>query len=330
MWVDGDCWGTCQDYSKKVLKLFREKTGIESVPRNPEDPYFFEFTEFCRQGFRDYLNHYVTELHKHNPEFQICSNWAFSSFMSEPAGIDVDFLSGDYPMANSVNSARLEARCMALQGKPWDLMAWGFVSRWGDERGSFSIKSISQMQQEAATTLAQGGGLQFYLAQKKDGSISEWQMEPMAEVAKFCRDRQQFCHEAVPVPQVALLYPGRAYYRKNPNVFCPWNDVLRPMRGVLQNLLDSQNIIDITMEHHLAGRMSDYPLIVLPEWDYLDRKFKKELLEYVEPFGELYAENDCIGQSSPAASIVKHGKGKIAAVYINLGERYCRYTMSLR
>jgi hypothetical protein len=381
VWTDGDCWATCQDYNKKVLKLFKERTGIKSVPRKPEDPYFFEFTEFCRAGFRAYLNHYVSQLHKHNPDFQVCGNWAYSSFMPEPVTAEVDFLSGDYPLTNSVNAARMEARCLVHQGKPWDLMAWSFVSRWGE--GNFSTKSVPQVQQEAAVVLSQGGGFQLYFTQKKDGSISQWQMDLMAKVAKFCRARQRFCHRAKPVSQIALLYSSKAFYKQNSRLFSTWDQhLVLPIRGVLQCLLDSQNAVDIVMEHHLDGRMKDYPLIVVPECLYLEKTFKKQLLDYVKSggnlllvgpssaamfqkelkiklagkaeskenwlkygdwmcglktlsqnvrlgkgakeFGRLYGENDYIGQSSSAASIAVYGKGRIAAVYVNLGERYCK------
>ncbi|HDY88718.1 MAG TPA: hypothetical protein ENH82_11495, partial [bacterium] len=67
VWCDGECWATERDYGEDVIKAFQKQTGIKDVPRKPEDPYWFEFTEFCRDGFRNYFNHYVTEMHKHNP-----------------------------------------------------------------------------------------------------------------------------------------------------------------------------------------------------------------------------------------------------------------------
>jgi hypothetical protein len=378
VWVDADCWTTYNDYNKNVLKLFKEKTGITKIPRKPDDPFFFEFTEFCRQGYRDYINHYATELHKHNPDFQICANWAFSSFMPEPVSTEVDFLSGDYWPINSVTCARLEARCLVHQGKPWDLMAWSFNSRLAENH--WTTKSVVQMQREASIIMALGGGYQCYFMQKRDGSIIKWQMEQFSHVAEFCRERQEFCHKAKPISQIALLYSGKAFYRNSKRVFYSWEDITIPMNGLLQNLLESQNIVDVTMEHQLAGRMSDYSLIVIPEWDYLEEQFKQELLQYVkdggsllvigpnaaamfekqlgvkfigkaeqkdkwlfhndymcglktvsqevkldngvEEFGKLFPENDYTGESIPAASIAKYGKGKIAGVYTNLGERY--------
>ena len=103
-----------------------------------------------------------------------------------------------------MNSARLSARYLARQGKPWDLMAWSFTHK-ADAKGS-NQKTAVQLQREAAVVLALGGGFQAYFKQKRDGSIYDEQMPVMAEVAKFCRARQAICHHAEPVPQVALLY----------------------------------------------------------------------------------------------------------------------------
>ncbi|MBN1290218.1 MAG: hypothetical protein JXB48_00130 [Candidatus Latescibacteria bacterium] len=380
IWIDGECWAVERDYGENVIRKFREKTGITTVPRNPEDPYYFEFTEFNRDGFRNYFNHYVTEIHKHAPDFQIAGNWAYSSLMPEPAVINVDFISGDFSARNSVNAGRLEGRAMVHQGKPWDLMAWSFT--W--DPGIYSTKSIAQLKREAATVIALGGGFQAYFPQNRDGSVRqwEWDMNLMGEIAKFCRERQEFCHKAEPVPQIGLLYSGSALYRINDKMFSSWKGELNPMKGILQSLLDSQNSVEIVMEHHLTGRMLDYPLIVMPEWEYLEPKFKSELIAYVnkggnlliigpkaaalfeselgvklvgEPeskikglayeerlagmetisqdvklgddvkaFGRLYANarNDMTGPYQPAASIKSYGKGKIAAAYINLGDRY--------
>ena len=284
VWVDGDCWGTAHDYSKRALAAFRKETGIRGVPKKPDDKHLPAFTEFCREGYRRYLRHYVDELHAHNPDFQVCSNWAFTSFMPEPVTVDVDFISGDYPLQNSVNAARFEARSMARQRKPWDLMAWSFASRWGE--GCFSTKSVPQLQQEAAIVLALGGGFQAYFTQKRDGSIDEWTMKVMAEVARFCRARQKFCHRAEAVPQIGLIFSTAAFYRGSTRLFGD-RERLVPMRGILQALLDGQHSVEILMEHQLTGRTEEYPLLVLPEWDYLEASFKEELLRYVRAGGNL-------------------------------------------
>lgn len=284
-WIDGDCWAAAQDYGKKILREFHRQSGIRTVPRKPEDPHFFEFTEFCREGFRRYLRHYVDEIHRLCPGVEVASNWAFSSFMPEPVSANVDFVSGDYTLIDSVNSARLEGRCLMHQGKPWDLMAWAFSSVWEDT--CRSTKTVVQLQREAATVLALGGGFQIYFNQRRDGSIRAQHLKLMQEVAAFCRARQKTCHKCQSVPQIALLYSSAAFYRLLKKVFVSLGGELNAMSGILNALLNNQYHADILSEHHLTGRMHDFPLIVIPEWDFLEEPFRQELLAYVQQGGKL-------------------------------------------
>jgi hypothetical protein len=112
-----------------------------------------------------------------------------------------------------------------------------------------------------------------------------WASVPvMAEVAKFCRARQAICHRAEMVPQVALLLSTAGHYRKINGLFS--RDLSR-VSGVLQALLESQQCVEFLGEHHLAGRMSQYPLIIVSEWEYLDPVFKDGLIAYVRAGGNL-------------------------------------------
>lgn len=387
VWVDGECWGAKPDYSPAALETFIRETGIEEVPESPDAPAYFEFLEFNREAFRRYLRHYVDELHQYCPDFELASNWAFSSFMPEPVSADVDFVSGDFILQNSVNNARLEARCLVRQGKPWDIMAWSFSMTFGQVPGQYRekarcAKTAIQLQQEAAIVLALGGGFQVYCPQAKDGAIIEWQLPIIEEVAEFCRKRETFCHRSMPVPQIGLIFSTTSFYRQNSRLFSPWGIDLNPLQGILQCLLEGQNSVEVLMKHQLAGRMADYPLLVFPEWSDLKDSFKKELLEYVEnggnlliigseaaasfeeelevewrgdlktdavqylefeggltglqtpsrdveiglrarSFGRLFSANEPTGDWRPAASVVDYGKGRLAAVYFNFGERYC-------
>jgi hypothetical protein len=270
------------DYSPAALAAFRDRTGIQDVPRKPGDPHWFEFLEFHREAFRSYLRHYVTEVKRTHPRFELCSTWAYTDHMAEPVNAPVDFLSGDYSPEDSVNSARLSGRYLVRQGKPWDLMAWSF-SRNPGKNGAFQ-KTAPQLQREAAVVVALGGGFQAYFKQKRDGSISPEQMPVMAEVAAFCRSRQALCHHAEPVPQVALLLSTAGHYRMINGLF---NRDLSRVSGTLQALLESQHSVEVVGEHMLTGRMADYPLIVVPEWEFLEPKFRDELVAYARNGGSL-------------------------------------------
>jgi hypothetical protein len=373
-WIDGECWATVPDCGAKAAKAFRDATGIQELPKKPGDPHWFEFLQFHREAFRAYLRHYVSAVKKTNPGFQLCSNWAFTDHMAEPVSAPVDFLSGDYAPDDSVNSARLSARFLARQDMPWDLMAWSFSRTKGPD-GKGLQKSAPQLEREAAVVVALGGGFQAYFTQRRDGSVKLEQMPVMAETAKFCRERQALCHHALPVPQVALLLSTSGHYHKINGLF---NRDLSCVSGVLQALLETQNSVEVVSEHQLKGRLSEYPLIVVPEWAYLEPSFRDDLVAYakkggslllvgpksaalfqselgvtlegepsskpqtlaykgaqaqtkgfaqgvrpgagVETLGSLQADGRAAAQ--PAASIAPLGKGKIAAVYAELGQSY--------
>ena len=279
MWVDGECWATTLDYGEKAVRLFKEETGFDA-PTSPEEPHWFEWKQFNREAFRRYLRHYISAVRSEYPDFQICSNWAYTHHMSEPVSAPVDFLSGDYSARNSVNSARIAARYLAWQGVPWDLMAWGFA----DVDKVRRYKPSAQLMREAAVTLSQGGGFQAYFTQNRDGSLNLDNLKSMADVAVFARARQQYCHHSVSVPQVAVLVSTYDYQHRNDALF---PNATGGAAGILECLLEAQYSVDLLGEASLQPDMSRFPLIVVPECVTLSEVFRDDLLEYVKAGGSL-------------------------------------------
>ena len=284
-WIDGECWATRPDYSPDLLEMFKNETGITNVPKSSADPDYKEFIEFNRTVFRRYLNKYIDAVHAYNPSFQITSNWSFSSMMPEPVDVNVDYLSGDVAGQNGVYNAAFQARCMALQGKPWDLMSWGFTLDFGPSGGFVGPKSLTQLEQEAAQVMAMGGGFQTYWTQNKDGSIKPWYFSLMGELGKFCRERQPFCKGAVTVPQIGLWYSTFSKRNQTDQIY-GWN--VPNVEGILSLLLDGQNNVEILMDHQLKKMIADYPVIIIPEWTGLDVNLKKQALDYVKEGGNLF------------------------------------------
>lgn len=285
VWIDGDCWAVSPDYSPGSLAEYRKATGLDTLPKQKSDPNYDRFLDGQRVAFRRYVARYTNALHQYNPRFQVASNWAFSSFMPEPVSLPVDFISGDTDPLDGANRSAFQARCIAPQGKPWDLMSWSFGFGWQDQVST--PKPAVQLCQEAAQVIALGGGFQSYWPQNRDASLKPWNIPTMTELAQFCRARQPFCHKSKPVPQVALLYSGTAHRTRT---YAPYTfdaDLLANLLGTLNALLYSQFSTEILMEHHLSGRMNQYPLIVIPEWQTLAEPFRKELVEYVRAGGNL-------------------------------------------
>ena len=325
VWVDGECWATIPDYGERSLRLFQESTGINDIPKSPSDPHWYEWMQFHREGFRKYLRHYIAAIRSEYPNFQICSNWAYTHHMPEPVSAAVDFLSGDYTANNSVNSARFAGRYLAFQGTPWDLMAWSFsYNPFPREQ-----KTAIQLKREAAIVLALGGGFQAYFTQNRDGSVRLDEMQVMAEVAKFARERQPWCHHSVQIPQVALLLSSSDYHRNAQSLFPQYKG---KSQGVLQCLLESQYSVDLISEDMLAPDMSRFPIIVIPEWENISPVFCNDLVEYAKGGGNLLligretsekfatlVDSQIQGDEFTSKSL---GKGKIGFLPLAIGAEY--------
>ena len=52
-------------------------------------------------------------------------------------------------------------------------------------------------------------------------------------------------------------------------------------------MLQSQYSVQILSEHHLKGSMSEWPVIVVPGWEYLEPDFRDELASYAKSDGSL-------------------------------------------
>jgi len=325
VWIDGECWATIPDYGEKASRLFSESTGISDIPKSAADPHWYEWMQFHREGFRKYMRHYVASVRSEYPDFQICSNWAFTHHMPELVSVALDFLSGDYSPNNSVNSARFAGRYLANQGIPWDLMAWSFsYNPFPREQ-----KTAVQLKREAAIVLALGGGFQAYFTQNRDGSVRLEEMQVMEEVAKFARERQPWCHQSKQIPQVALLLSTSDYHRNAKSLFPQYKG---QSQGVLQSLLESQYSVDLVSEEMLAPDMSRFPIIVIPEWENISPVFCADLVEYAKEGGSLLVIGRETSEYFATLSGVKIdgnrfvysslGKGKIGFLPFAIGAEY--------
>ena len=291
IWVDGDCWSAAPDYSTFAAKAWGDKTGKQILPSKKTDADYAEFMEFNREGFRKYLKHYVDEIHAFKPGFEIASNWAYSSLMPEPVDVAVDFISGDLLPTQSVLSAALESRCIANQGKPWDLMAWGFSLKF-DNNPLEIDKTAEMLKQEAAQVLAMGGGFQIYYKQNKDASIKPYIQNVAKELSNFCNERKEFCFRNNSVKQIALLYSTEGFKHKTNSLYNTFEGELQGLKGTLSALLGGQHVVEILLEHQLEKTISQYPMIVIPEWEYISPAFIGLLKNYALQGGKLLIIGD--------------------------------------
>lgn len=285
-WVDGECWSVQLDYSPRALAGWRKITGRDFAPAKPNEPYWHEWLDFNRENFRNYVRHYIDALHQSHPQFQIASNWLYSTLVPEEPALPVDFLSGDYLGNASISNARLEARYLAQTGRPWDLMAWGFQQADSNRVGHIHKPAI-QLQQEAGVVLAQGGGFQVYYQPSRTGHFEDSHIQVMGKVARFCRDREAASHKTESIPQIGVVFSKESLYRRSNRMFGGWGRASGAANGWLDALLACQWSVDVIPDWKLARIMRQYPLIVMPDWLDPAQSTLDLLLDYAHQGGRL-------------------------------------------
>ncbi len=268
VWVDGDCWAVRRDFSEYAQKHLYE--GMTEVEHN----------KIMHDAFLNYVKKYVDEIHKYKPDFKITSNWMYTSYIPEKPTVGIDFISGDYCAFNSVHEARYESRCIAAQNMPWDLMSWSFEV---DYKTHWTHKSAPQLCQEAAITLAMGGGFQLYITQNSDGSARQIRSSRFKETADFVHARR-INFKKKPVSQIGVFYSEDSYYQKS-EIFNAAG-ATKALIGGINILLDCQYTVGVILQYQIDS-IFDYDVVVIPQWEYITEDLKKKFTEYASKGGKL-------------------------------------------
>lgn len=284
-WVDGDCWAARLDYSPAALAAWKKETGLADAPRKAGEPHWLEWKEFHRRAFERYVTHWTDALHQACPWTQSTSNWMYTTFMPQPVVAKIDFISGDYDPNLSVDRARIETRYLSNTGMPWDLMAWGFTYQVSGM--SKNIKTPLHLQQEASAVLMQGGGFQVYYNPTRRGHIPATIIDTLGQVADFCRARQAISHRSTSIPQVAVIMSTKQMRERSNSVGNIGGGTMDHLTGALHAMLELHYSADVLAEHQIAGRVKEYPLVVVPDNEILSEALRDEIVAHVRGGGRL-------------------------------------------
>ncbi|TSJ43645.1 hypothetical protein FO440_05505 [Mucilaginibacter corticis] len=333
IWVDGECWALQPDYSPAAIEAYKKFSGKADAPRSRKDADWPKYVQFTRDAFHQYLTHYINAVHKFNPNLIVTSNWSFSSFMPGKVDAPVDYLSGDFT-SDAVPDVDFEARTLAPQGKPWDLMCWGFMS---DKNGKgFFWKTARHLEQKAALVLSQDGGYQVYIPQKRDASLQLETIPMLTAVSAFCHERKAYSFNTTPVPQVALLLSEYGHNNESPGVFENGQGGNNNVKGTLAMLLNLQYSVQVLQEHSLKNSLAKYPLLVITEWRSLPSEVITMVEDYAGKGGKVLTIGDghlfsgmlsgaAVDKTNPAGLPVRtarYGKGTVTNIDDNISLKY--------
>jgi len=293
VWVNGEVVWVTPDFNDQVVAAFETESGAR-LPRNAEGKYDTAseackaFLEFCRRRYFDYQAHYLDTVRAKVPHFEMATNWAHSSMMPKPVRSSVDFLSGDYGWNDDYHFARFEGRCFCEQGKPWDLMGWGFFHDFSPT-SACAVKSPEALCRGAAGVLALGGGFQVYLLQNRDGSVRLWEVQQLKGLARFVREREPFLKGGTPFSSIGVLHSDYDLGKRvDSHLFYNFGAQGAPAQGAVRLVLDSAHACGMVMDFMLTPeRLKGKRVLILPELKYIGDTIKAALLTFVEHGGSL-------------------------------------------
>ncbi len=286
-WVDGECWATMPDYSDRARAAWAKIS--DNPPPKPGEEGFDRYLTFMRNAFEAYVTHYIEELKKVAPDFQITSNWMYSAYIPQLPKAPIDFISGDYSPNNSVNSAREHGRFIACQNMPWDLMAWGHNATYGWKTDNRSTKEPLQHCQEAAYVMSLGGGFQFYNIQYGGGgTVQNWAIPIWKKAGEFVREREPFCKGTKLIPQVGIVMSTDAHNAEISGIFQQNSPSMISAKGLIGAVQDAGYSSEILLTHNVLEKdLSDYGALILGRARFVEPEVKAALLDYVKKGGSL-------------------------------------------
>lgn len=315
MWIDGENWASRPDWSDACKALFKERTGIETVPMKADEPHWHEWLAFHRDLFTEHVTRYTEAVHALKPTCMVTSNWMYSVRQPEEPAAPIDYLSGDFDPSFGAERAMAEARFISSRGKPWDLMAWSFLQT---NNQGWTTKTAAHLCQELSTVMAQGGAVFIYDNPQRSGRLTAWHQDLLAEVARFCRARQPYCHKTQSVPQVAVLHSESSYYQYNDPLF-NFGQANHPMEGALFALLENGYSVDILNEATLMKKLADYPIVVVPEAEHLPDAVKTALADYARGGGRLLLSGVHVAEQFGELAGVAKAEGTPAGGWLPAG-----------
>ncbi len=299
-WVDGENWASRPCWCERCRTEFTRRTGMAAIPSGADAAGWDAWLAFHRDLFVAHVTKYAEAVHARKPECLVCSNWMYTVRQPDAVAAPVDYISGDYDWAFGSNRAAVEGRLIESRGMSWDLMAWSF-SKTGTmaDDPPWTMKPLVHLQQEVAEVVALGGAIMVYNQPQRTGWLTGWHQDLLADVAAFCRVRQDVCWKSTTAPQAAVLHHAAHFYAHNDPLF-NYGKGAQPVEGALHALLETQRSTDVLTDGEALARMRHYKLVVVPEQTPLSEPLAAALEAYAAAGGHVLLSGAHIAREHPA------------------------------
>jgi len=292
-WVDGDIWAMQPCYCPRCRRAYTEETGDTDPPLAVSDPRWSPWWDFTRRSFEAFVTRYCDAVHQHKAGVVVCSNWLQTFRHPGEPTVPTDWISGDNTPVWGLDGCRCQARFIATRGKPWDIMLWDFYAAHGltEPNSPWVTKPVQMLLQEAAVVTALGGQVQACDAPwtpcgLRTGQHVPWRMRRVRALGQFVKARRRLCQDTETIPQLAVLH-SEHHARATVSGHNLLGVDTEPVEGAVYCALENHYGVDILDEWALLPRLTDFPVVIVPEQSALSEAMVVALKAYMQRGGKL-------------------------------------------
>ena len=240
------------------------------------------FVAWLLGRYRDLRQRICDAIHEIRPEMPVSFNWAYAPRQPEAVPEDVGNLVADiFPDDQAFNGSYF-GRYWSLLGRPFDVMNSAFLQWWGD----WGCKPAIAMQQEVATTLANGGLTWIGYQMNERFDVEPAVMGELGKTLQFVKEREPWLLDAEPILSIGVLHSTSAHLTQEPTT--TWIDETSA-RGAHRMLTESMLPYHLVNEVTLADRLDELQVLILPDQRYISATLASRIADWVRDGGVLVA-----------------------------------------
>lgn len=179
--------------------------------------------------------------------------------------------------------APMYARYLRNTGRPFELVTHSFHHMWGDYGG---YKHPNEMKYEAATILANGGGVWLGTQAHPNTAPDPAVYKMIGETNAFIEARAEYFQPAVAVPSIAVFAKEDYLYAALDNFMFSNPSRIHNFQGATKLLIEAHQQFDLVDD---LMEIDKYKVLVLPEVGELSPEFQKRVTSFVQEGGILLA-----------------------------------------
>lgn len=254
------------------------------IPSSAEDDNWLEYVRWYRECYDSFFATVAEKVHEAKPDIDMAFNWEWGVRKPIDPPAHITRISADLIPTGTVASSL--THYMAGTGYPFDYMSGRFLHGLGDWNSS----TPETIKYTASATIANGGSYYIIDRQLPDGTLEERAYDMMQEVFGFVQARRDVVEGTTHMDEVAVLHSHDHLMGDELQFFPEPNtrkERAEAFEGVSRMFMHHARHYTALGTDALRKRATDYPVVIIPETEFIDSDTVAALTSYVNAGGSL-------------------------------------------